>query len=493
MLTMKKYLIPIILFFCAFPVFGQTVADVLRYSNLQPSGTARFLGVGGAMGALGADYGAIAINPASLALYRTDELVVTPALHFSKVKASLPGGNVDKQSRSAFGFDNFGLVFNTLPRKSHWTTFNVAIGMNRLANFSQSAFYEGKGKGSVMNGFFKDAQQVLNNGGNEDGLYPFGSRLAWDANAIYLDQNQNLSYDFIDNPNATIDRSQTLLTYGRMNEMNISFAGNYEDKLAVGVTVGVPFVNYRIEGEYKESDPADSVTYFDGLTYTEYLRTEGVGFNAKLGLTYRVTHEFRLGVAFHTPTLLNLTDTYDNTFAYNFTDGDGSVVGDPVQSLEGRADYKLRTPWRAVASAALVVKKSGFISADLEWVDYTANNYNLDADVPNADNARFERELNNEIARAYKQAMNVRLGGELAIDQLRLRAGVNLIGKPYEGETGFNTAYTAGIGVRGESFYVDLGYRRYTGKGSIRPYSDAPVASTTVQNSDLLLTVGFKF
>ena len=113
--------------------------------------------------------------------------------------------------------------------------------------------------------------------------------------------------------------------------------------------------------------------------------------------------------------------------------------------------------------------------------------------MPNADNARFERELNNEIARAYKQAMNVRLGGELAIDQLRLRAGVNLIGKPYEGETGFNTAYTAGIGVRGESFYVDLGYRRYTGKGSIRPYSDAPVASTTVQNSDLLLTVGFKF
>lgn len=490
---MKKYLIQLIFFCCAAPVFAQTVADVLRYSNLQPSGTARFLGVGGAMGALGADYGAIAINPASLAMYRTDELVVTPSLRFSKVNAALPGGNTDKQTRSAFGFDNFGLVFNTLPRKSHWTTFNVAIGMNRLANFSQSAFYEGKGKGSIMNGFFEDARQVFNNSGNEDDLYPFGSRLAWDANAIYTDQNQDLSYDFIDNPNATIDRSHTLATYGRMNEMNISFAGNYEDKLAVGATVGVPFVNYRIEGEYKESDPADSVSYFDGLTYTEFLRTEGVGFNAKLGLSYRVSQALRLGVAFHTPTLLNLTDTYDNTFSYDFTDGNGSVTGDVVESPQGKTDYKLRTPWRAVASAALVIRKSGFVSADLEWVDYTANNYNLDADVPNADNARFERELNNNIARTYKQAMNVRVGGELAIDQLRLRAGVNLIGKPYEGETGFNTAYTAGIGVRGESFYIDLGYRRYSGKGSIQPYTGAPVAATSVNNSDLLLTVGFKF
>lgn len=492
---MKKYLIPFVMLCCAGTAFGQTVADVLRYSNLQPGGTARFLGVGGAMGALGADYGAISINPAGLAAYRTDELVVTPSLRFSKVNATLPGGETNKQTRSAFGFDNFGLVFNTLPKHSRWTTFNVAIGMNRLANYSQSAFYEGKGKGSVMNGFFDEAQQVFsaNGSGNEDDLYPFGSRLAWDANAIYTDQNQNLSYDFIDNPNATIDRSHTLATYGRLNEMNISFAGNYEDKLSVGATVGVPFVNYRIEGEYQESDPADSVTYFDALTYTEYLRTEGVGFNAKLGLSYRVSQALRLGVAFHTPTLLNLTDTYSNTFSYDYTDGNGSSKGDVIESPEGRTDYKLRTPWRAVASAAVIVQKSGFISADLEWVDYTANNYNLDADAPSADNARYERELNNSIARTYKQAMNVRVGGELAIDQLRLRAGVNLIGKPYEGESGFNTAYTAGIGVRGESFYVDLGYRRYSGKGSIQPYTGAPTASTKVNNSDLLLTVGFKF
>jgi hypothetical protein len=493
---MKRYFLPLLMLFISAAGFTQTVSDVLRYSYLQPGGTARYLGAGGAFGALGAEFGAISQNPAGLAMFRTNELVITPSLKFSSTESRLPGSQPLTDDKSAFGFDNFGMVFNTTPTNSEWKTFNVAIGLNRQNNFHQSIYYEGQAQGSIMNDFFADARSTFNSGGTEEDLYPFGSGLAWNTNAIYL-QNDTLKYDLYDNPNAVLDRSQTLTTYGRMNEMILSFAGNYDERLMVGVTVGVPFVNYRIEGEYNESDPGGGVNgnvpYFDKLTYTEYLRTEGVGINLKLGVTYKISQALRIGGAFHTPTALRLTDTYSNTFQYSYEDGSGPFTSDVETSPEGTFDYRLRTPWRAIASAAVVIKKYGFLSADVEWVDYGANRYNLNAQVPSTENEQQERTLNNDIQRAYQQAMNVRVGGELAVKKFRFRAGVNLNGDPEEGQSDYNVGYSVGAGVRGKAFYLDLGYRRGTGKGSVSPYASAPVATTDVVSSDVLMTLGFKF
>jgi len=493
---MKRSLLPLFFLLAAAPVFAQLASDVLRYSYLQPGGTARYLGAGGAFGALGAEYSSLSNNPAGLAMFRSNELVVTPSLKFSKTDAVLPGGAAQQDTKSNFGFDNVGFIFNTTPRSTKWKTFNVGIGLNRLNNFSQSIYYQGDANGSIMNGFFANAQNVINSGGNETSFDPFGSSLAFDANAIYYQDNL-LTSDFVGNENALLTRTQTLNTSGRMNEMVLSFAGNYEEKLMVGATIGVPFVNYRLEGEYQEKDPGGgvggNVPFFDGLTYTEFLKTEGVGFNFKMGLIYKVTQMLRLGAAFHTPTYLGLTDTYSNTFAYDYEDGGGSVQGEALVSPDGISDYRLRTPWRAIGSAAVLFKKFGFLSADYEFVDYSANAYNFTADVASAQSQEDERAVNNQIQRAYRQTSNIRIGGELALDNFRLRAGINMLGKPQAGETGYNMAYTTGAGVRGESFYLDLGYRFGRGKGSIAPYAGAPVATTDNVSNDILLTLGFKF
>lgn len=482
---MNKLAILALTLLCAGPILSQNASDVLRYSYLQPGGTARFMGAGGAFGALGAEFGSLSQNPAGLALFRTNELTLTPSIHFANTDARIDGGTQYSDDKSKFGFDNIGLVFNTNPSSSNWKTFNFGIGYNRQADYNRSIYYEGNAAGTIMNGFFKDAQT-----GNLDA---FGSELAANANAIYDDGNGNLTYDFAGNENAVVNRSHAVNTFGRMNEMAIAFAGNYDEKLMVGATVGVPFMNYRIEGEYIESDQSGNVEYFDRLAYTEYLRTSGVGVNLKLGVIYKVSQALRLGASFHTPTAMSLTDSYSNTFSYDYTDGNGPTIGEVQDSPEGTFDYKLRTPWRASASAALVVKKFGFLSADVEWVDYAANRYNFTADVASQDNQQYEREVNSDIQRSYQQAMNVRLGGELVLDEFRLRGGFNLLGKPEEGATGFNTGISAGAGVRGKSFYLDFGWRRGQGKGSVQPYENAPVASTNVVTNDFLMTLGFKF
>jgi hypothetical protein len=488
---MKRHLLLFFMLLSAVS-YSQTAADVLKYSYLTPGGTARYLGVGGAFGALGAEFSVLSQNPAGLAMFRTDELMLTPALRFSNTDATLAGGanpTID-ESKSHFRFDNIGIVFNTTPKKGNWTTFNVGLGFNQLANYNRGIYYSGNAEGTILNNWFAEAQQVLPNG-SEDDLDPFTSRLAYDVNAIYF-QDNDLTYDFAGNPNATVEHAQILTQSGSMNEMVLSFAGNYQEKLMIGATIGVPFVRYRLSGEYQETDVGGVVDFFDDLTYTEDLSTDGIGVNFKFGLIYRVSQAVRLGASFHSPTWLSLTDDYSNTLEYAYTDASGSF-SDLAISPSGNFDYKLATPWRAAISGAFLIQKAGFLSAEIEWVDYSANKYNFTSDIANTGNQLAERQVNNEVQRLFEPKMNVRLGGEAALDNFRLRAGVNLLGKPYATETGFNMAYSAGAGVRFPSFYLDLGYRFSTGDGSIIPYSGAPVVTTKNRVSDILLTIGFKF
>ena len=50
--------------------FAQNEEDALRYSNLHFGGTARYIGVSGAFGALGADISVLSVNPAGMARYK---------------------------------------------------------------------------------------------------------------------------------------------------------------------------------------------------------------------------------------------------------------------------------------------------------------------------------------------------------------------------------------------------------------------------------------
>ena len=502
---MKRYLLPLFLLLSA-AAFSQTAPDVLKYSYLTPGGTARFLGAGSAFGALGAEFGTLSQNPAGLAMFRTSELMLTPSLRFSNTEATLAGnGNLPiDESKSHFHFDNIGIVFNTTPRKSNWKTFNVGIGYNQLANYNRGIYYIGNSEGSILNYWYSTTNSILRRAGSStDDLNPFAEGLAWETEAIY-DPNPNdgildWTYDFIGNETAIVNHSQTLTQSGAMNEMVLSFAGNYNEKLMIGATVGVPFVRYRLSGDYREEDNAGVVKDFDRLVYTEDLATDGIGVNLKFGVIYRLSQAVRLGASFHTPTWLSLTDEYSNSLRYAFTNSNGSFDF-TSDSPRGNFDYKLATPWRAAVSGAFIIKKAGFLSAEIEWVDYSANKYNFTADVASTDNQLAEREENIKIQRLYEPKMNIRLGGEAALDNFRLRAGVNLLGKPKATDDGFNMAYTAGVGVRGVKFYLDLGYRYRLarGDGDISPYPDvddveALEITTKNRTSDFLLTIGFKF
>ena len=62
-------------------VLAQNVDDALRYSQVFYNGTARFMSMGGAFTALGADLSAIRLNPAGTGVFRSSEASLTPQLN----------------------------------------------------------------------------------------------------------------------------------------------------------------------------------------------------------------------------------------------------------------------------------------------------------------------------------------------------------------------------------------------------------------------------
>jgi hypothetical protein len=499
---MKNLLVSALMLTCLIPVSAQNTADALRYSSLIPGSTARVAGVGGAFTALGADFSSASINPAGLAMFRSDEMMFTPGIRFSNTDANFDG-TVSNDRASRFNFGNLGIVFNSnrSPNRK-WRTFNFGLGYNQVANYRQNVYWEGSSGGSLLNGWFEEAEAELNAGVDPQNLYPLGARLGYNAGAIYY-QNGVPSYDFIDDPNATVARNQSVETYGASNELSMTFASNYQDRLNIGFSVGMPIVNYRQESAYQEADPtggfAGNVSFFDRLTYTDFVRTSGVGFNAKLGVTFRLNQMIRIGGAYHTPTFYNLTDNFGATFDYTYVDkpdgtNEQTIMGDDQADAEPFA-YSLTTPGRANFGAAFVIGKNGFISGDVEWIDYSSSRFNLTKNFNDDFTRSLERNLNNAMSRDFRAVLNYRVGAELAIDVFRLRGGINLLGKPGETDNSFNTGLSFGAGLRFDQFYLDLAFRQRTATGAVQPYTGegSPKATTDALNRDVMMTVGFKF
>jgi long-subunit fatty acid transport protein len=474
---------------------GQNVSDAIRYSYFEYGGTARNVGVGNTMGSIGADLSAIVSNPAGLAMFRRSEYTVTPSLLSSNASSLLRSGRSNSpltDTRTAFNLHNFGVVFSTKPRSANWVNMNFGIAVNHLANFNRAFNFQGRSQGSISQRF-----QELANGG--EGVSGFETGLADEASSIYdfdpADGIYEVDYDL--NPKANLSRGQTLFSRGSLSEVSFSFAGNYNDKFAFGISLGVPMASFSTEKIYTERDDSSAVggavPYFRDLSYREQLTTDGTGVNAKIGIMVKPNQILRLSAALHTPTVYALNDNYNYRLENNYYEDrreQGNFLGKEA-IREGTFEYTQSTPWRIMLGAGLIVGKSGFLSAEVEQVDYGRNRFGYD-EFPEA-----EDEINDDIRNQLRPVTNVRIGGELVFDALRLRAGYGILPSIFQNDDSRSTVVSAGLGYRRDDYFLDLAYRRSTVTETYYPYLTTNAPLQEVENKytfgNIVFTLGVKF
>lgn len=473
--------------------FAQTVGDALRYSTFQPGVTARALGVGGSLGALGGDYSTVATNPAGMAWFRSSQFQLSPGIYSLGTEAELVTGGINfpnKENVTSLTLGSLGLVIHSRPkRQSDWRTFNFGIGFHRTASFRREFFYEGKSPGSITDRFVELANGLTP--AELEQVDPFEAFPAFQTFAIdTFGGPRNYINDFADNP--SVVRSQSVTERGSITEMALSFGANYQEKLMIGATVGFPILNYEQRSSYNEVD-VDSIPVFDELNFNERLETRGIGVNIRLGIIYRASQLLRVGLAFHSPSWISLDDDYSTDMAFV---NDVNFERLEWESPIGEFSYNLATPWRVIGSVGMVFGKNGFLTGEVEYLDYGGANFNFTKEDPQFQSD--ESFVNRQISDQLGSAIRVRIGGEAAYEIFRFRAGLGLQQSPFEGDNSLNESLHFGLGVHEGSFFLDLGYRHLNIKDGFVPYTltnegRQQQVDLNSNQSEFLLTVGFRF
>lgn len=486
---MKK-LIYIILFFVPGFIIGQNEFDALRYSMYNYSGNARFSAMGNSFGALGANLSSLSVNPAGIGVYKDSDFSFTPAFHYSSTQSKY-NNNTNQDGRLNFHIGNIGLakIFNA--SSNNWVNYGFAIGYNRLNNFNSQISITGKTDSSALNTYVNE----LNKGGGTheidiSALYPYGSNLAYQTWLVNpLVQDSTLYGHVLENSN-NIQQDLRYTTKGGMGETYFTFGGNFDNKLFLGATIGVPTLRYVYERSYTETpDENDTLSTINEFTVNDEIRTTGAGVNLKLGLIYKVTEWLRVGTAFHTPTFLGLHDQWVSNINSNFKDGTQFNEVSP----RGDYDYYVLTPYRAIGSIGLIISKYGVINADYELIDYSTARINNDNYY---DDYSFSIE-NNSIKNNFIVSQNIRVGTEWRIDPIKIRAGYQHNGNPLNNKFSADYSsqvYSAGIGYNNDGYYFDIGYSMRNSENEVGVIPEHNTfSSTKTQENYVTLTFGYRF
>ena len=143
---MRKAIFTALLSLTAIAAGAQTMYDGLTFSQNNYYGTARSIGMGNAMTAVGGDLGSIGINPAGSAVAGYSQFTITPNLTISSMNASysaypINGSDkfINEQSRklTRFSLPNFGATLNwNTGNRSGLKSITYGIVVNGTNNFT---------------------------------------------------------------------------------------------------------------------------------------------------------------------------------------------------------------------------------------------------------------------------------------------------------------------------------------------------------------------
>lgn len=483
---------------------AQDTYDAANFANTDLNGTARYVGMGGALGALGGDLSTMGANPAGIALFRHHEVAGTASMLFTGESGQLghdkTRGSLD-QLGIVFAFDtenpshtgvqyvNFGVNYHKT--RNHLGNFNTNV-QNLNGTFSQTYQIANLANQAYDNdswGMMADLSAPLYNEAGE--LSKDGIITDW-----YDDNGNFAGYDGVPAQSALYQRHQ----WGSTTQTDFNLSMNVSNQFFFGATVGIYDVKYSRDAWYQEVG-----TDGNAYDFTNWYDTDGYGFDVKLGAIIRPipSSPFRIGLTIHTPTWYRLEDQNGSTLYYN----DQFVAQDATDPYE----YEYRTPWKFGVSLGTTVGNYFAIGAEYEYSDLGTAHYNVSDDMNNNDYFRY---INSQTKQMLKSQHTFKVGMEVKpADHFAIRAGYNYVSSPFDRSAYRTIAYdspftetdfcnwkginrfTFGIGFGFKGGYFDLAYQYQSQKGDFYAFDDVDLLPTQVENnrSQLLGTLGFRF
>jgi long-subunit fatty acid transport protein len=231
----------------------------------------------------------------------------------------------------------------------------------------------------------------------------------------------------------------------------------YKDFLYFGFNLNTHFTDYVQNTNFYESNknPLDINYEVESLNFSNTLHTYGSGFSFQVGAIAKLTPQIRMGLAYESPTWYNLQDELSQRLTSIRSNNITALPKDVVDPfvINYYAPYDLRTPGSITGSFAYVFGKSGLLSMDYKYKDYSVTEFS-------PENDSYYRGINNAMHNALGISHEVRIGGEYKINNFKLRGGYRFEGSPYNDSAtiGDLNSFSAGLGYSFGAIKLDLSY-----------------------------------
>lgn len=548
---MKKRLFSIgMLAMAAVAAVAQTQYDAARFSGSELNGTARFVGMGGAMSALGADISVIGTNPAGIGLFRSHDLSLSFGFNKNVTNSNL-GGTEVKDERTRASFDQLGFVYSTkIGNKTDLRYFNIGFNYHKMANFNRQFSSRGNLNGSSLSWQMQDMMLgtgAYQNQASYDAL--LDAENPYTSSAYYGTPflgSMGVRTGLVDDVTGN-DGSFGMMGWngasgdyysreeGGINAYDFNLSFNVQDRFYFGATLGVYDVNYSRYSSYYETVLDDKGNDNGSFQLNNWFTTDGAGLDLKLGVIVRPIEysPFRIGFAVHTPIWYSLNDRYTATlgtdilaFPEKYTENLSDYYAPDASYL---LEYQLATPWKFNVSMGTTFSNVLAVDAEYEFANYAKARYK--------DAGGYDLAAANEAVDKYlKNVHTFCIGMEAKFTpQFSFRAGYNYVTSPiadnsaryvpnlstnkadyiWFDETRTDPEYhnlkarntlTLGLGYRGKFMYADVAYKYDFYKSDFYMFDDYRFSndgnsivsrnSAAAVNHDrhqLLLTLGVKF
>ena len=490
--------------------------DVLKFSHSFRGGSARIQSIGGASTSLGGDISSITLNPAGLGFFNKKNFSISYNNISLKSNSTYLGEKSDIKSNFD-RIDNLSVVFPIKRSVGLFNSrindcldcpkFNLGISYSVVKDFSNERLYQGyNDNNSILDYFLNDAQGVpLSQISNSQPISGIGLlQEAYDHYLINPDQDLPGTYfSFIGG--FPLQREE-IYNSGKISKFSISSGTNIKDKFYLGFGVNIYSVGYNQERIYSEnqfelvneSGEWEFEGILDYLILKDFFKISGAGASFSAGLIFKPLDELNFGINYESKTKYSLKEELFNEletkyFDYYFEPED-TVLGNSISGTATNvADYRFTSPSKISIGSSYFFKKYGFISADIDLINYSSSN------VESYDFNPFQD--NSEINSLYKSlSVNYRFGIEGRYENFYLRLGYNFLADPSRDliNSGIKNNLikkSFGVGYLSNTFSLDIAYINLDKNSKISPYPiyiNQPVADFSSNYRSILLTLGIR-
>jgi hypothetical protein len=445
---------------------SQEVSDAVRYSQDNMTGTARYRAMSGALGAVGGDLSAIAINPAGSAIFSNNQMGITFSNQINKNDSNY-FGTYTSDKENSFILNQAGgvFVFNDRNPNNKWKKIAIAATYENTNNFNNDIFSAGTNPRNSVDKYFLAYANGIPLGTIENipyrDMYYNEQQAYFGYNGFVIDpvsqSDSNTQYVTNVPTGGNYYQENEVHTHGYNSKLGFNIATSYNDKIYFGANLNVHILDFRRSSSFYEdnSNPLETRATISNLRFNNDLHTYGNGFSFQLGAIAKVTDAWRLGVAYESNTWYDLYDEVAQSLSTTRQAAGGQEIYESINPnlINVYESYTLQTPGKFTFSTAYVFGKSGLISIDYSIKDYASAKYKPTSD-PGFNG------VNNDISNQLTSNGELRIGGEYRIKQLSLRGGYRFESSPYRNGTtiGDLNSYSAGLGYNFGATRLDLAY-----------------------------------